>query len=98
MPLPPQGSQSALEVLAEQAVQVDAVLVEGTRVVSVTLNQRISDTGDLVDVMMIGYSIDGLPGTFYVHPGADYKWGLAAPAYIARRKAEIEAIYALGQA
>jgi hypothetical protein len=31
-----------------------------------------------------------------VHPGADFRWGEAAPAYIARRKAEIEALYALG--
>jgi hypothetical protein len=97
MPLAPQGSKSALEVLAESAVTVGAVLVEGTEIVSVILDQRLDDQGNLVDVMMIGFSIDGLPGTFYVHPGADYRWGEAAPAYIARRKGEVEAIYRLGQ-
>jgi hypothetical protein len=86
LPLEPQGGQSPLEVLAESAVQVGAVLVPGTRIVSV-----------LVDVMMVGYTIDGLPGTFFVHPGAEYRWGEATPAYIARRKAEIEAIYGLGE-
>ena len=87
---------SALEQLAESAVQVGAVLVPGTKIVSVMLDQRLDDTGAVVDVMMIGYTIDGLPGTFYVHPGADFRWGEAAPAYISRRKAEIEAIYDLG--
>ena len=75
---------------------VGAVLVEGTQIVSVLLDQRIDAAGDVVDVMEIGYTIDGLPGTFYVHPGADFKWGEAAPAYITRRKAEIETIYGLG--
>lgn len=88
-------SPSALEQIAESVVQVGAVLVPGTQIVSVMLDQRVDDAGDLVDVMMIGYTIDGLPGTFYVHPGADFRWGEAAPAYITRRKAEIEAIYAL---
>jgi len=91
-------SSSALEQLAESAVQVGAELVPGTKIVSVLLDQRIDDTGKVVDVMMIGYTIDGLPGTFYVHPGADFRWGEAAPAYIARRKGEIEAIYRLGGA
>jgi len=86
---------STLEQLAESVVQVGAVLVEGTQIVSVMLDQRIDAGGDVVDVMMIGYTIDGLPGTFYVHPGADFRWGEAAPAYISRRKAEIEAIYGL---
>jgi hypothetical protein len=98
LPLEPQGGQSPLEILAESAVQVGAVLVPGTRIVSVLLTQRIDDKGDLVDVMMIGYTIDGLPGTFFVHPGADYRWGEATPAYITRRKAEIESIYGLGEA
>lgn len=96
MPLPPSGPSSTLEKLAESVVTVGAVLVPGTRIVSVILDQRLDETGALVDVMMIGYTIDGLPGTFYVHPGADYRWGEAAPAYIARRKAEVEAIYSLG--
>lgn len=96
MPLPVDSTGSDLEQLAESAVTVGAVLVPGTRIVSVVLDQRISATGDVVDVMMIGYTIDGLPGTFYVHPGADFRWGEAAPAYISRRKAEIEAIYSLG--
>lgn len=96
MPLPADSGTSALEQLAESAVTVGAVLVPGTRIVSVMLDQRIDDTGKVVDVMMIGYTIDGLPGTFYVHPGAGYRWGEAAPAYIARRKAEIEAVYSLG--
>lgn len=96
MPLPVDSTGSDLEQLAESAVTVGAVLVPGTRIVSVVLDQRISATGDVVDVMMIGYTIDGLPGTFYVHPGADFRWGQAAPAYISRRKAEIEAIYSLG--
>ena len=96
MSLEPQGGKSPLELLAESAVVVGAVLVPGTVIVSVLLTQRIDTAGDVVDVMMIGYTIDGLPGTFYVHPGADYRWGEAAPAYIARRKAEIEAIYQLG--
>jgi hypothetical protein len=91
-------SPSALEQLAESAVQVGAVLVDGTVIVSVLLDQRIDDAGDVVDVMEIGYTIDGLPRTFYVHPGADFRWGEAAPAYISRRKAEIETIYALGTA
>lgn len=96
MPLQPQGGGTNLEQLAESAVVVGAELVPGTEVVSVLLDQRTDDTGKLVDVMEIGYKINGLPGTFYVHPGADFRWGEAAPAYIARRKAEIEAIYALG--
>lgn len=96
MPLQPQGGQAPLEALAESAVVVGAELVPGTEIVSVMLDQRIDASGDLVDVMMIGYRIVGLPGTFYVHPGADYRWGEAAPAYIARRKAEIESIYGLG--
>ena len=96
MPLPAQDGKSALENLAESAVQVGAVLVPGTVIVSILLTQRIADTGDVVDVMMIGFTIDGYPGTFYVHPGADYRWGEAAPAYISRRKAEILNIYALG--
>lgn len=96
MPLEPQGGQAPLEILAEQAVQVGAVLVPGTQIASVILDQRQDAAGELVDVMMIGFTIDGLPGTFYVHPGAEYRWGEAAPAYIARRKAEVEAIYALG--
>jgi hypothetical protein len=91
-------SPSALEQLAESAVQVGAVLVEGTQIVSVLLDQRIDNAGDVVDVMEIGYTIDGLPGTFYVHPGADFRWGEAAPAYIRRRKGEIEAIYRLNGA
>lgn len=98
MPFQPQGGQSNLEQIAESAVQTGAVLVPGTEIVSVMLDQRQDDKGALVDVMMIGYRIDGLPGTFYVHPGADYRWGEAAPAYIERRKAEIEAIYQLGAA
>lgn len=98
MPLQPQGGQAPLEVLAEQAVQVGAELVPGTRIVSVLLDQRLDSGGNLVDVMEIGWTIDGLPGTFYVHPGADYRWGEATPAYIARRKAEVEAIYGLGAA
>lgn len=98
MPLQPQGGQAPLEVLAEQAVQVGAELVPGTRIVSVLLDQRMDSGGNLVDVMEIGWTIDGLPGTFYVHPGADYRWGEATPAYIARRKAEVEAIYGLGAA
>lgn len=98
MPLPADSGSSNLEQLAESSVQVGAVLVPGTKIVSVLLDQRLDDTGKLVDVMMIGYTIDGLGGTFYVHPGADYRWGEAAPAYIARRKAEIEAIYGLGEA
>lgn len=98
MPLPPAGPSSDLEALAESAVQVGAVLVPGTEIVSVMLDQRIDANGDLVDVMMIGYRIDGLPGIFYVHPGADYRWGEAAPAYIQRRKDEIFNIYGLGAA
>lgn len=90
------GKQSDLELLAESAVVVGAVLVPGTQIVSVMLDQRIDAAGNLVDVMMIGWTIDGYPGTFYVHPGADFLWGQAAPAYIARRKAEVEAIYGLG--
>lgn len=98
MPVAPgTGTNSDLEALAESAVQVGAVLVPGTEIVSVMLDQRIDDAGNLVDVMMIGFSIDGLPGTFYVHPGADYRWGEAAPAYIRRRKGEVEAIYRLGR-
>ena len=91
-------SQSALEQLAESAVQVGAELVPGTKIVSVLLDQRVQDTGAVVDVMMVGWTIDGLPGTFYVHPGADFRWGEATPAYIARRKGEVEAIYRLGGA
>jgi len=98
VPLPTDSGGSTLEQLAESVVTVGAVLVPGTRIVSVMLDQRLDDTGALVDVMMIGYTIDGLPGTFYVHPGADFRWGEAAPAYIARRKGEIEAIYRLGEA
>lgn len=90
------GSTADLELLAESAVVVGAELVPGTEIVSVMLDQRLQPTGELVDVMMIGWRIIGLPGTFYVHPGADYLWGEAAPAYIARRKAEVEAIYDLG--
>jgi hypothetical protein len=89
------GTGSTLEILAESTVTVGAVLVPGTQIVSVMLDQRIAAGGDVVDVMMIGYTIDGLPGTFYVHPGADFRWGEAAPAYIAARKGEIEAIYRL---
>ena len=92
----PDGAQADLELLAESAVVVGAELVPGTEIVSVMLDQRLDTSGSLVDVMMIGFRIIGLPGTFYVHPGADYLWGLAAPAYIARRKAEVEAIYELG--
>jgi hypothetical protein len=96
MPLQPQGGQVPLEILAEQAVQVGAVLVPGTRIVSVLLDQRLDASGNVVDVMEIGFTIDGLPGTFYVHPGAEYRWGEAAPAYMAARKAEVESIYQLG--
>lgn len=96
MPLPADGGSPNLELVAESAVQVGAVLVPGTEVVSVMLDQRLDADGNLVDVMMIGYRIVGLPGTFYVHPGADYRWGEAAPAYISRRKTEIETIYQLG--
>lgn len=99
MPIAPgTGTTTNLEAIAESAVQVGAELVPDTQIVSVNLDQRIDDNGDLVDVMMIGYRIYGLPGTFYVHPGADYRWGEAAPAYIERRKAEIESIYQLGDA
>ena len=96
----PAGDASAanLEAEAESAVQVGAELVPGTEIVSVMLDQRVNSSGNVVDVMMIGYRIIGLPGTFYVHPGAEYRWGEAAPAYIRRRKAEIESIYALGAA
>lgn len=96
MPLAPDATKSDLETLAESAVQVGAVLVPGTVIVSVMLDQRIDVSGDLVDVMMIGFTIDGYPGVFYVHPGADFRWGEAAPAYIARRKAEVLEIYGLG--
>ena len=96
MPFPAGDTKSPLEQLAESAVTVGAVLVPGTKIVSVMLDQRLDASGNLVDVMMVGYTIDGLPGTFYVHPGADYQWGLATPAYITRRKAEIESIYGLG--
>ena len=98
MPLQPEGGQAPLEILAEQAVQVGAVLVPGTRIVSVLLDQRLDATGNVVDVMEIGFTIDGYPGTFYVHPGADYRWGEAAPAYMLARKNEVEQIYALGAA
>ena len=90
------GSSADLELLAESAVVIGAELVPGTEIVSIMLDQRLQPSGDLVDVMMIGFRILGLPGTFYVHPGADFRWGEAAPAYIARRKAEVEAIYELG--
>ena len=96
MPLAQQDGKAPLEIIAESAVQVGAVLVPGTVIESVLLTQREDDSGDLVDVMQIGYKIDGLPNTYYVHPGAAYRWGEAAPAYIARRKAEILNIYALG--
>lgn len=96
MPIQPVGGQSPLETLAESAVVVGAELVPGTEIVSVMLDQRLDASGNLVDVMQIGYRIVGLPGTFYVHPGADFRWGEAAPAYIERRKAEIEALYGLG--
>jgi hypothetical protein len=99
MPLPAGDASAAnLEQVAESAVQVGAELVPGTEIVSVMLDQRLDANGKLVDVMMIGYRIIGLPGIFYVHPGAHFLWGEAAPAYITRRKAEIEAIYALGAA
>jgi len=98
MPFVPGGPTTNLELLAESAVYPGATLVEGTEIVSVMLDQRLDATGNLVDVMEIGYSINGLPGVFYVHPGADYRWGEAAPAYITRRKAEIENIYQLGDA
>jgi hypothetical protein len=98
VPLPGTDSAQNLEAIAESAVQVGAELVPGTEIVSVMLDQRLDDTGTLVDVMMIGYRIVGLPGVFYVHPGAHFRWGEAAPAYITRRKAEIESIYALGAA
>jgi hypothetical protein len=96
MPIQGSGGGSNLEQLAESAVVVGAELVPGTEIVSVLLDQRVDDKGVLVDVMEIGYKINGLPGTFYVHPGADFRWGEAAPADIARRKAEIESLYALG--
>lgn len=96
MPIQPQGGQSDLEALAESAVTVGAELVPDTTIVSVMLNQRLDVNGNLVDVMEIGWTINGLPGIFYVHPGANFRWGEAAPAYIARRKAEVENIYALG--
>lgn len=96
MPFLPDTGGSNLELIAESAVQVGAELVPGTEIVSVMLDQRQDDTGNLVDVMMIGWRIVGLPGTFYVHPGADYRWGEAAPAYISARKAEVESIYGLG--
>lgn len=98
MALLPQGGKSPLEILAEQAVQVGAVLVPGTVIISVMLTQRIDVLGNLVDVMMIGFTIDGLPGVFYTHPGADYRWGEAAPARITDIKGKIEEIYALGSA
>ena len=99
MPLPAGDASAAnLEQIAESAVQVGAELVPGTEVVSVMLDQRVNAAGDVVDVMMVGYRIVGLPGIFYVHPGADFRWGEAAPAYIRRRKAEIESLYALGAA
>lgn len=98
MPLPGTESAQNLEAIAESAVQVGAELVPGTEIVSVMLDQRLDDSGNLVDVMNIGWRIVGLPGIFYVHPGAHYLWGQAAPAYIARRKGEIEALYRLGQA
>lgn len=98
MPVAAQTDAGAnLEALAESAVQVGAELVPGTEIVSVMLDQRLDDTGVLVDVMMVGYRIVGLPGIFYVHPGAHFRWGEAAPAYITRRKAEILAIYDLGE-
>lgn len=96
MPFLPDSPGTPLELIAESAVQTGAELVPGTEIVSVMLDQRQDTDGTLIDVMMIGFRIDGLPGIFYVHPGADYRWGEAAPAYITRRKAEVEAIYALG--
>lgn len=103
MPIQPQGggsggsgTSSALEQIAESAVVVGAELVPGTEIVSVMLDQRLDANQNLVDVMMVGWRIIGLPGTFYVHPGADFRWGEATPAYIARRKAEVESIYSLG--
>ena len=98
MPFQDSGSGTNLELIAESAEQVGAVLVPGTEIVSIMLDQRIDVKGELVDVMVIGFTIDGLPGTFYVHPGADFRWGEATPAYIARRKAEVVAMYALGEA
>lgn len=77
-------------------MQVGAELVPGTEIVSVMLDQRLDANDELVDVMMVGWRIVGLPGIFYVHPGADFRWGEATPAYIARRKREVEAIYGLG--
>jgi hypothetical protein len=96
MPVLSAGDGGALEALAETAVTTGAVLVPGTEIVSVILDQRVAADGSLVDVMMIGFRIDGLPGVFYIHPGADYRWGEAAPAYMARRKAEVLGIYSLG--
>src|SRR5262249_45783420 len=87
MPLPPENGTSALETLAEQGGQGGAALAPGPGVESVMLRQGIDDAGAFVDVMMIGYSIEGLPGPFYVPLGGDSRGGEPAPAYIRRRKA-----------
>ena len=82
--------------LAGGASAAPSLLAPGTEQVSILLTQRINPSGKLIDVMQIGFTIDGYPGTFYVHPDANGQWQAAAPNYMEKVVEKVKGIYALG--
>lgn len=85
-----------LAVLGGGAATADPYNVPGTEIVSVLLTERVNPAGKLIDVMQIGFNIDGYPGTFYVHPDASGDWLDAAVLYMEKEMAQVKEIYALG--
>ena len=81
---------------ASGASTAGSILAPGTTLASILLTQRYNPAGKLIDVMQIGFTIDGYPGTFYIHPDANGQWLAAAPNYMEKEVEQVKAIYALG--
>lgn len=93
MPIPQDPSSPGLFDYTLSAVDYIDSEIEGVDVVSTLLNQRENADGSVSDVMDVGFKILGVPGTFFVHPGADPVWPDNALNAIFNKVVTVLAIY-----
>lgn len=79
-------ADSALAFIETQIPAIDTV--------SVMLNQRVRDNGDLYDVMDIGFTIPPYQDVFYCHPDASKNWPKLALHEITLKADKVLSIYA----
>lgn len=65
-------------------------------IVSVTEDQQPDPSGNLTDVFIVTFNIDGRPGTFTVTVPQSGDPVAAAQQAVAAKEAEVTGIYALG--